>query len=141
MTYRERNPYITRIEELEDAVETLRQRAEAAEAALRGGSEGEWSERVEPLTLYQTRLMRLLAARPMRTSAIIAALAHEYPNTSDNSIKAHMSNIRRVLPAQIAPTLGTPCPGNLHFYAVPDRSALKAFLATGVILQPQRRAA
>lgn len=146
MSYTERNPYTARIEALEDEVETWRCRAEAAEMALRGGSEGEWVIRIAPLSLYQTRLMRLLSKRPMRTAAIIAALQADYPRTSDNSVKAHMSNIRRLLPPSIAPTLGIPCPGSMHFYGVPDRNALAEFLATGVLpsegtLKINRRAA
>lgn len=125
----------TIIEELEEQVEYWRQRAESAELALRGGVKepGEWGDRVHPLSLFQTRIMRLLLRKDMNALAMQIALENDYPDTTEGSIKVHLSNIRQRLPKSIAPTRGAPCRGTRHAYHVPDRQALKAFLLTGEV--------
>jgi hypothetical protein len=135
------NPYALQIARLEEEVEYWRQRAEKAELALRGGvsEPGKWGDRVLPLSLLQTRLMRLLAVQAMTSKALQLALRNDYPRISDGSIKAHFTQVRSVLPANIAPPRGAPCPGTLHHYTIPDRPALAEFLATGQL--PLRRAA
>jgi hypothetical protein len=142
VSYTERNPYVSRIADLEEEVEFWRSRAEAAETALRGGSSepGSWSDRVYPLSLFQTRIMRLLARRPMTSIGLQIALQNDYPKTSDGSIKVHLSTIRGLLPPSIAPVLGKPCRGTHFVHRVPDPKALVFFLETG-LTPAQRRAA
>ncbi len=125
----------TIVEDLEEQVEYWRDRAERAEQAMRGGAveAGNWCYRVAPLTLFQTRLMRLLAVGPMNTSALMIVMENDYPRTSDESMKVHLCRIRRMLPEHISPGIGSPCPSVQHFYSVPDRPALRAFLDTGVL--------
>jgi hypothetical protein len=137
------NPYLAMIAERDEAVEYWRQRAEAAELALRGGNmePGVWNERVYPLSLFQTRIMRLLARRDMTSLALQVILQNEYPDTTEGSIKAHLTHIRSRLPCSIAPPKGAPCRGTRHPYSVPDRAALKDFLETGELPVSMRRAA
>jgi hypothetical protein len=135
------NPYLIQLERAQEEAEYWRNRAEAAEEALRGGSTepGVWMELVYPLTLFQTRVMRLLARRGMSSVGLLQVLQNDYPNTSDGAIKAQLTAIRHVLPAQIAPVRGKPYPGCFHIHYVPDPEALKAFLVTGQL--PMRAAA
>jgi hypothetical protein len=126
----------TIIEELEEQVETWRQRAEAAEAAL--GMGDHWHRAVPPLSLQMTRIMRLLSARPL-TSAEIAEklITTDYPNTSIRTVLVRLCQIRQVMPAGLMPMSG----GYGKPYIVRDPEALKAFLWSGQLPQPQRRAA
>ena len=124
------------IEELEEQVEAWRQRAEAAEAALGVGDH--WHRAVPPMSLQMTRIMRLLAARPL-TSAEIAEklITSDYPNTSVRTVLVRLCQIRQVLPAGLMPTSG----GYGKPYSVRDPEALKAFLLSGQLPHSQRRAA
>lgn len=125
------------IEDLEQQVEHWRQRAEAAEAALRGPGE-DWSVAVRPLYLSETRIMRLLVRRDMSTDAIIQALQEDHPCIDRNGVKVRMSRIRKILPASIVPPRAYRTGG---IYTIPDRPALKAFLETGEIARPEQRRA
>jgi len=121
----------TIIEDLEYQVEYWRGRAEAAEAALRGSA---WEHPVKPLTLYQTRVLRLLAERDMTGDQIVGALLNPYEATTPNALKAQLSKIRRVLPASIVPPWAfSGSWGNRGTYTIPDRPALRAFLETGAL--------
>lgn len=124
MSYTERNPYVARIEALEEEVETLRQRAEAAEAAL--GLGDQWHRAVPPLSLQMTRIMRLIAARPLTSVEITDKLIVEYPNTSVRTVLVRLCQIRQLLPAGLMPTSG----GHSKPYSVRDPAALRAFLSS-----------
>jgi len=127
----------TIIEDLEEQVEHWRQRAEAAEGALRGG---QWETPVPPLSLYKTRVLRILAKRDATGTQLVESMAADYELTTSNALKSQMSNIRRLLPAHIVPprnqSMGW---GVSSIYTIPDRPALAAFLESGVL--PERRAA
>ena len=110
------------IADLEEQVEYWRQRAENAEQMLRGT---DWDVSIPPLTLYETRLMRLLARRPYTPNALAFAMGLEYERTSIRCIYIAIHRIRAKLPERIAPS------GTRQYsapYEVPDRAALKAFL-------------
>ena len=124
----------THIEDLHLEIETLRQRCDGFEAAFGPGDA--WSTPVPPLTLYQTRVMRLIAKREMTGNDALRILASYYPSTSDNALDSQLVNIRRAMPFDIAPRLRR---SKFDYLSVPDRDALKAFLASGVI--ETRRAA
>jgi len=119
-------PEQTQIARLETEVETLTQRCKAFEEALSAG--GSWEARVHPLSLYQTRLMRLIARKDMTGAVAVRTLATYYPDTSSNAMDAQLVLIRRVLPAEIAPRVRVT---KYDYLAVPDRAALIAFLSTG----------
>ena len=124
------NPYLLQIARLETELEAMRQRAEAAEAALYGSEDKNlWRRPVAPLSLYRTRLARLLAIRDMTGAKLLAAMQGWYPTTSHNTLKAQLSYMRRDLPAHIAPPREAPCGwGETALYTIPDREALRAFL-------------
>ena len=124
----------TIIEDLQIEVETLRQRCQAFEAFVAGT--GEWEARVFPLSLYQTRLMRLIARKDVTGSDAVRIMGCYYPETSPNAFDSQLVYIRRVLPAEIAPRLRRT---KFDYLSVPDRDALKAFLASGTL--NQKRAA
>ena len=107
-------------------IETLRQRCDAFEAFLAGS--GEWEAPVRPLSLYQTRLMRLIARKDVTGSDAIRIMGCYYPDTSPNAFDCQLVYIRRVLPAEIAPRLRRT---KFDYLSVPDRDALRAFLASG----------
>jgi hypothetical protein len=110
------------VEELEYEAEYWRDRAERAEAALKGDA---WNEAVAPLTLQTTRVMRLLARRPMSTGTIVELMGVDYERFNEKGLKVCMCHARAALPEAIAPIrLRTNCVP----YDVPDRGALKAFL-------------
>ena len=127
------------IEDLEEQVEYWRQRAEAAEAALQGTA---WETPIPPCSLYQTRVLRVLAKQDATGNQIVLALEHNYPGSTLNTLKAQISKVRRRLPPEIVPPLaynggwgnGGPV------YTIPDREALAAFLATGVLPETRRAA-
>jgi len=125
----------TIIAELEEQVEFWRQRAEELEHAVAGRM---WSEAVAPLSLYQTRLMRILAKRDTMANALLSVMSLDYPNTSHNAMKSQICMIRLKLPAHIAPPLKHAWSKP---YAVPDRAALQAFLLTGMLPEAGRLAA
>lgn len=135
MTPSLRNPYLAQIERLEEELEAMRQRAEAAEAAL--GMGDSWGIAVRPLSLQMTRIMRLLAARDMNPQTLFLVLEETYPNTTIGSLKVRLSTIRGLLPGHIAPFKQG---GVGHAYSVKDKAALLEFLATGA-LPSMRRAA
>lgn len=110
------------IADLEEQVEYWRQRSEAAEMLLHGR---DWGTAIPPLTLYQTRVMRLLARRPYSPDALTFAMQMEYDDTSKRCLYIAIFHIRNKLPANIAPSLAR---RNCAPYDVPDRDALKAFL-------------
>jgi hypothetical protein len=110
----------THYEDLEQQVSYWRDRAERAEGVLRGQ---DWQVTLRPLSLSQTRLMRLLAGRDCTVNMFIDAMCDVQPNISDSSVKAQLCLIRRKLPIEIAPTYG-----HGGMYSVRDRAALKAFL-------------
>lgn len=135
---RESNPYTAQIERLEDELEAMRQRAEAAEAALRGV---EWETPVRPLSLYQTRVLRILVQRDATGVQLVQAMGADYELTSGNALKAQLSKMRRLLPADIVPPCNVPCGwGVSSIYTIPNRPALAEFLATGVLRQMARAA-
>jgi hypothetical protein len=130
-------PYLTQIEGLRLELEAMRQRAEAAEHALRGV---EWETHVRPLSLYQTRVLRILAQRDASADTITEALQADYPGTSTNCLKAQISKMRRFMPREIVPPNAYNSGwGSSAVYTIPDRAALAEFLATGQL--PLRRAA
>ena len=117
------------IEDLELAVEHWRQRAEAAESALRGV---EWETPVRPLSLYQTRVLRILLLRDATGVQLVQAMGANYEQTSGGALKAQLSKMRRILPANIVPPCAVPCGwGVSSIYTIPDRGALAEFLASG----------
>jgi hypothetical protein len=124
----------TIIEDLQIEVETLRQRCQAFEAFVAGT--GEWEARVLPLSLYQTRLMRLIARKDVTGSDAVRIMGCYYPETSPNALDCQLVYIRRVLPAEIAPRLRRT---KFDYLSVPDREALKQFLASKQM--PMARAA
>jgi hypothetical protein len=124
----------THIESLHIEIETLRQRCEAFEAYVAGN--GEWEACVRPLSLYQTRLMRLIARKDVTGSDAIRIMGCYYPDTSPNALYCQLVYIRRVLPAEIAPRLRKT---KFDYLSVPDREALKQFLASKQM--PMARAA
>jgi len=123
----------THYQDLEEQIEYWRQRAESAEAAICGAR---WNDAVPPLTLYQTRLMRLLARKAFTPEALALAMSLDYPETSKRCVYIQIFHVRNKLPWQIAPS---PARKYSHPYDVPDRDALRAFLAGEAI--EQRRAA
>jgi hypothetical protein len=130
------NPYLLQIARLQEELEAMRQRAEAAEAAL-GMGDG-WGVAVPPLSLQMTRIMRLLAARDMNPQTLFLTLEETYPNTTIGSLKVRLSTIRGMLPGHIAPFKRG---GVGHAYTVKDRAGLREFLRTGVLPAQTRRAA
>jgi len=126
------SPYALQIARLEEELEAMRQRAEAAEADL--GQGDQWHRAVPPLTLQMTRIMRLLAARPLTATELVDKLTCDYPNTSTRVLMVRLCQIRQLLPAGMMPVSGGYC----RPYSVRDPEALKAFLAGGV---PVRRVA
>ncbi len=137
MTPIELKPYITQIDGLRTELETMRQRAEAAEAALRGDN---WNRFVPPLSLYETRVLRILVKRDVSGEGIVRALRSDYETTTTNSLKAILTRMREKLPAHIVPPRCVPGGwGVSAIYTIPDRLALAAFLATGEL--PMARAA
>jgi len=115
------------IEDLETQVEHWRARAEAAEAALRGV---DWQRPVRPLSLYQTRVLRILAERDATSEQITNALQDDYPGTSTNCLKAQISKMRTFMPREIVPPNAYNSGwGGTAVYTIPDRAALRAFLA------------
>ena len=124
----------THIEDLEHQIEHWRQRAEAAEAAL--GQGDQWHRAVPPLSLQMTRIMRLIAHRPLTSQEIADKLiTTDYPNTSVRTVLVRLCQIRQVLPGPIMPMSG----GYGKPYTVRDPGALNAFLANGTL--NQKRAA
>jgi len=128
------NPYAIQIARLEEELEALRETVAAFEAMLAGS--GEWESRVPPLSLYQTRVMRLIARKDVTGSDASRIMGCYYPDTSSNALDCQLVYIRRLLPAEIAPRLRRT---KFDYLSVPDRPALAAFLQTGQI--PMRRAA
>ena len=129
------NPYTLQISRLEEELEAMRQRAEAAEAALGMGT-ADWNRAVKPLSLQTTRIMRLLAVRDMTCDEMAGALIRDYPDMSKQLVRIRMSQIRPILPWELMPTMA----GYYRPYSVKDRDALKAFLATGELPQVRRAA-
>lgn len=129
------NPYLARIDRLELELEAMRQRAEAAEAAL--GLTDQWGRAVRPLSLQMTRIMRLLAARPLTTNEIADKLAIQYPITTVRNIHVRLCQMRQILPGPLMPMSG----GHGRPVHVRDPEALKEFLRTGVLPVAARRAA
>ncbi len=131
--------YLARIADLEEQVEAWRQRAEAAEGVLQGDR---WDQPVRPLSLYETRVMRLLAKRDMSGSQLVDALLPDYPATNDNSLTTMICRIRARLPESLAPPCNVPVGwGVSATYTVLDRPALIRFLASGLLPATERRAA
>lgn len=120
------------IEELEERIEHWRQRAEIAEEALHGRL---WEEAVRPLSLYQTRILRLLAKRDMMANVLFARMELDYPNTTHNALKSQICLLRAKLPESMVPPLKYR--GSVP-YTIPDRQALQAFLETGVVPEAAR---
>jgi hypothetical protein len=110
---------------LEEEIERLTQRVLALEAFFAPGA---WDAPVPPLTLYQTRVMRLIAKRPVSGNDALRVMAAYYPMTSDNALDTQMVNIRRVLPPEIAPVVRR---SKFCVLRVPDPDALAEFLAGG----------
>lgn len=110
-------------EDLEEQVEYWRQRAEDAEQALYGHK---WDSVVKPLTLSETRIMRLIARRPMSQHQI-ALVMENYSNADDveTLVKVMLCRIRRRLPENIEPIKYT---RQFAPVEVRDREALRAFL-------------
>ncbi len=136
---REANPYALQIARLEEELEAATQRCEVLQAFLsNNGDPKDWGVTVPPLTLYQTRLLRLVAARPLPGWEAVRVLLAWYPGTSDNSLDAQLCMMRKTLPAEIAPAVRTT--SRYSPIDVPDRAALADFLASGV-LPAHRRAA
>ena len=123
----------TIIEDLEERVEYWRQRAEDAEAELRHirtrvlsailGSDDHpavWNQAVKPLSIGDTRVLRLLAAQPCTREQIAAALGK-----SLNTVSVHIYRIRDKLPEHMHPS-------SLKFhndtYTLPDISVVRKFL-------------
>lgn len=109
------------VEDLEEQVEFWREKAERFERVLKGAG---WDDPVPPLTLQQTRIMRIIAARPSLALTIADALQDDYPRIEPNTVKVQINKIRGRLPAHLAPRLCVP----LTPYTVPDREALRAFI-------------
>lgn len=124
------------IEDLELEIEVLRQRCDAFEGLL--GLPSAWEAPVPPMTLYQTRLMRILARKDAPASSVARLMASYYPNTSCDSIDVIAHRLRRILPANIAPRRRKT---RSDVLSIPDRPALQAFLATGHLPQSLRQAA
>jgi hypothetical protein len=129
------NPYILRIEALEEELEAMRQRAEAFEQAFGPGA---WDKPVAPLSLYQTRIMRIIAKGDVTGTDAVRLLACYYPSTSGNSFDALLVLIRRALPDAIAPNRRR---SKYCVLTVPDRPALREFLETGILPEAGRLAA
>jgi hypothetical protein len=128
------NPYLLQIARLETELEAMRQRAEAAEAAL--GQGDQWDRAVKPLSLQMTRIMRLLAHRPLTSQEIADKLiTTDYPNTSVRAVHVRLCQIRQVLPGPLMPMSA----GHGKPVEVRDPGALRAFLAGGQM--PMARAA
>ena len=128
------NPYATQIARLEEEVEHLAQRCKAFEDLL--ASNGEWDQPTPPLTLYQTRLLRILARKDAPAAVVARLMGAYYPDTSCDSIDVIVLRLRRTLPPEIAPRKRRT---RNDVLSVPDRAALAEFLATGQL--PLRRAA
>lgn len=125
---------------LEIEVERLTQRCKALQAFLsKSGSPREWDRPVPPLSLYESRVMRLVGERPVTGGEAVNVLSAWYPETSSKSLDVILNRIRRRLPEEIAPAARL----NGSRYAlidVPDRAALAEFLATGVLPDVRRAA-
>jgi len=111
------------VSDLEEQVEYWRQRAECAEHVLRGDH---WNKKVPPLTLQQTRILRLLAKRDMDAAAIARSLTDDYPTITAKAIMVRVSQMRTILPehlriSSVIGQHGAP-------YRTPDKGALTAFL-------------
>ena len=129
------NPYLARIDRLELELEAMRQRAEAAEAAL--GLTDQWDRAAPPLSLQMTRIIRLLCARPLTVAEIAEKLACNYPVTTPRNIHVRLCQMRQILPGPLMPMAG----GHGKPVQVRDPEALKVFLRTGVLPVSARRAA
>jgi len=128
------NPYALQISRLEEELEAMRGTVAAFEALLAGP--GNWEAPVRPLSLYQTRLMRLVARKDVTGSDAVRVMGCYYPDTSPNALDCQLVYIRKLLPANIAPRVRRT---KFDYISVPDRPALLAFLATGQL--PLRKAA
>ncbi|WP_287994208.1 hypothetical protein [Acidiphilium sp.] len=115
-----------RIASLETDVEYWRQRAETAEAALKGGLE--WDLARPPLTLAETRILRLMARRHVGAEAIVSVMQQSYPKFDTNSLKVRCYHMRRKLPHCIAPSY---LERQYAPHTIPDLEACQAFLDTG----------
>ena len=94
----------------------------------------EWDVAVAPLTLQETRLMRLLAKRehgvvPDQVRAVFEA--NGYRRDAGKTLDVVACKCRKKLPAHIAPAYRTPGANLGAPLRVPDRAALKAFLDAG----------
>ena len=127
------NPYLIQIARLETELEAKRETVAAFETWLAGS---DWEAPVRPLSLYQTRVMRLIARKDVTGSDAIRIMGCYYPDTSPNAFDCQLVYIRRMLPADIAPRLRR---SKFDHLSVPDRDGLKEFLVTGVL--PMRKAA
>jgi hypothetical protein len=110
------------IDDLEEQVEHWRQRAEAAEALLKGAY---WDVAVPPLTLCQTRIMRLLAERSLSAHRLSVALADYYPRIVPKTIHVMIFRIRAAMPEHLRPVIQRQ---HDSAYLIPDRAALREFL-------------
>lgn len=126
------------IDSLHTEVERLTQRCNALQAFLSAtGNAADWDRRIEPLSLYETRVMRLVCKRRLTGNEAVRILSAWYPETNSSSLDVMLNRLRKRLPTEIAPSARL----NGSRYAaidVPDRPALAAFLESGVLPDVRR---
>jgi len=116
-------PHAHQIARLHTELEAALWRVSALEAMVKGE---DWDAAVPPLSLQQTRAMRLIARKPVSPARLVSALACDYPRITPNSLTVTIFRCRKKLPPHIAPRI---LPSAAAPFEVADPDALRAFLA------------
>lgn len=116
----------THYQDLEEQVEYWRYRAEEAEAKLSRAALGfVRTKRVPGLSPAQSAIMQLLAVEDLTRKELHQLLEDGGMEMSPNTLKVQICHCRKLLPANIAPTLVRTWHGK---YQIPDRNALNEFI-------------
>ncbi|MEO0606623.1 MAG: hypothetical protein AAFY82_00220 [Pseudomonadota bacterium] len=116
-------PYVSRIETLEEENEHLRQLNEDLRKAA---ASDEWDQLRWPLTLQQTRVLRLVHKGIYNRTQIARKIELDYPNFNVPTLNVVLTKIRRALPEAISPRRSKVYNSTLR---VPDPETLGQYLA------------